>query len=170
MATLDKTPAAPTPARGQEIGKDIGGDGDLLGSTESSLGHRVRFANMVLQRELASQISKLGISLMEWYTLRTLWECDQLSQAELAERSGIPGSGMVGAVQSLMAKGHIVRERCSLDKRKFIISLTASGRALQEPGIAASVEGNRIATEGVSEADLMACLRVLRAAEKNLKR
>lgn len=140
------------------------------GSTEASLGHTVRFANLILQRELVSRISGLGLTLMEWYTLRTLWETDKISQALLAERSGIPGSGMVGTVQSLMAKGHIERARCADDKRKFIISLTPSGRALEQPGVAASIETNAAATEGISRDDLLTCLRVLKQAERNLKR
>ena len=142
---------------------------DLDGSTNSSLGHTVRFANLILQRELASRISQLGFTLMEWYTLRTLWETDNLSQADLAERSGIPGSGMVGAVQSLMAKGHIVRERCADDKRKFIISLTPSGQSLKTAGIAASLDTNAAATKGISREDLITCLRVLKQAERNLR-
>lgn len=148
--------------------ESIAATGD--GASESSLGHNVRFANMLLQRELASRVAPLGLSLMEWYTLRSLWEMDAISQVELAERSGIPDSGMVGAVQSLMRQGHVDRVRSETDRRKFIVSLTESGKTLRDAGVAASMATNSVACEGLTKEDISHCLKVLRHVYENLRR
>ncbi|MRX51303.1 MarR family transcriptional regulator [Paracoccus sp. S-4012] len=143
----------------------------LPGASERSLGHNVRMAYLLLQRELAGRASQLGLTLMEWYTLRVLWEVDAISQAELAGRAGIPESAMVGAVQSLMRQGHVTRARAEKDKRKFIVSLTEHGRGLQEAGVAASILANEAACEGLTAADdVDHCLHVLQKACDNLRR
>lgn len=139
----------------------------ILPSAES-YGHNMRATNRLLQRELGSRVVRLGLNLGQWYALRTLWESDEITQIELAQKSGIAGPAMVAAVRGLLTMGLVRRQRPPGDKRKYVISLTDKGWALQEAAIAASIEVNQLALQGIPPEDVATCLRVLRAAHDNL--
>lgn len=133
-----------------------------------SFGHTLRHVNRLIQRDLGSRISRLGITLGQWYALRTLWHTDGLTQIELAQKSGIAGPAMVIAVRSLLAMGLVTRRRPSNDKRKYLISLTEKGWQLEEEALRAAIEANQEALAGIPEEDIATCMRVLHAARDNL--
>lgn len=137
-------------------------------TTIDSFGHNLRTTSRLAQRDLGSRVVLLGLNLGQWYALRTLWESDGVTQIELAQKSGIVGPAMVAAVRGLSAMGLVTRMRPPGDKRKYVISLTEKGWALQEAALAAAVEANRRALEGIPPEDVRTCLRVLRAAHNNL--
>mgnify|MGYP003126085832 FL=1 len=139
----------------------------ILTSAES-FGHNMRTTNRLLQRELSKRVARLGLSIGQWYALRTLWENDGITQIELAQKSGIAGPAMVTAVRNLLAMGLVKRKRPTGDKRKYVISLTDEGWALQTPALAKAVEVNELALQGISSKDVATCLRVLRTVQDNL--
>jgi DNA-binding MarR family transcriptional regulator len=134
----------------------------------SSLGNSLRHVNKLIQRDLGVRIAPLGISLAQWYALRTLWISDDLTQIELAQKSGAAGPAMVIAVRSLLAMGLVVRHRHRYDQRKYVISLTDKGRRLEQPALQAAIDANAAATAGIDPADVEICMRVLRQAHQNL--
>jgi DNA-binding MarR family transcriptional regulator len=133
-----------------------------------SFGHNLRQTNRLIQRDLGLRVALVGIGIGQWYALRTLWEYDGLTQSDLAQRSGIAGPAMVMAVRSLLAAGLVTRRRPRGDRRKYLISLTEKGWALQRPALQAAMEANALALAGVPPEDVATCLRVLRAAHHNL--
>lgn len=133
-----------------------------------SFGHNLRYTNRLIQRDLATKVVRLGLTLGQWYALRALWETDGITQIELAQKSGIAGPAMVTAVRNLLAMGLVTRHRPKDDKRKYLIRLTDKGWALQNTALEAAVESNRTALQGIDPADVETCLRVLRAAYANL--
>lgn len=140
----------------------------LINPAAESYGYNMRGTNRLLQRELSSRVARMGLSIGQWYALRTLWENDGVTQIELAEKSGIAGPMMVSAVRGLLAMGLITRHRPQGDKRKYVVSLTPKGWELEDRCVSAAVEVNRLALEGVSPEDIATCLRVLRATRENL--
>jgi DNA-binding MarR family transcriptional regulator len=137
-------------------------------TTRASFGHNLRQANRLCQRYLGTRVSRLGITIGQWYALRALWEKDHLTQIELADAAGIAGPAMVAAVRALLAQGLVSRSRPKDDKRKYIISLTENGKALKAEGLRASIESNAKALEGVSAEDARIALEVLRTVLVNL--
>lgn len=137
-------------------------------TSADSYGHNMRTTNRLLQRELSSRVSRLGLNIGQWYALRTLWENDGVTQIELAQKSGIAGPAMVAAVRGLLAMGLVERNRPPKDKRKYVISLTDKGWALQEQALAKAVEVNTLALQGIAPKDVAVCLQVLRAVQDNL--
>ena len=133
-----------------------------------SFGNSLRHVNKLIQRDLGSRIAPLGITLAQWYALRTLWISDGLTQIELAQKSGAAGPAMVIAVRSLLAMGLVVRKRDASDQRKYIISLTDKGRRFEEPALQAAIDANAAATVNVDPRDMEICMRVLRQAHQNL--
>lgn len=134
-----------------------------------SFGHRLRQVNRLIQRNLGNRIAPLGLSLGQWYVLRTLWNQDGLTQTELAQQSGIAGPAMVLAVRSLLATGLVTRRRPAHDKRKYLITLTERGRDLEEAALRAAMDANSQALAGASPEALRACMLVLETAFNNLQ-
>jgi MarR family transcriptional regulator, organic hydroperoxide resistance regulator len=135
---------------------------------EHSFGHKLREVNRLIQRDLGVRLAPVGISLAQWYALRTLWVSDGLTQIELAQRSGVAGPAMVSAVRSLLAAKLVKRKRHAIDQRKYVISLTEKGRALERPALLAAIEANDVATMNIPARDVDICMRVLHAAHQNL--
>jgi DNA-binding MarR family transcriptional regulator len=133
-----------------------------------SFGHSLRHVNRLIQRDLGVRVSRLGISLGQWYVLRTLWHTDGLTQTELAQKSGIAGPAMVVAVRSLLATGLVTRKRPSNDKRKYLISLTEKGSRLEEDALRAALTVNQEALAGVLDEEIEICMKVLDIARHNL--
>lgn len=133
-----------------------------------SFGHSLRQVNRLIQRDLGAQLARLGITLGQWYLLRTLWHTDGLTQIELAQKSGIAGPAMVIAVRSLLATGLVTRQRPSNDKRKYRISLTEKGWELEQEALRAALLVNREALSGLPDDDIEICMRVLDHARNNL--
>ena len=135
-----------------------------------SFGHSLRQVNRLIQRDLGARVARLGITLGQWYVLRTLWHTDGLTQIELAQQSGIAGPAMVFAVRSLLAMGLVSRERPSNDKRKYLISLTPKGAALEGEALRAALNVNQEALAGALEEEIATCMKVLDIARSNLLR
>jgi len=134
-----------------------------------SFGNSLRHVNRLIQRDLGVRIASLGISIGQWYALRTLWLNDGLTQIELAQKSGVAGPAMVIAVRSLLAMGLVARRRHPSDKRKYVISLTEKGRGLETAALQAAIDANSAALNGVTASDIDTCMRVLDAALANLQ-
>jgi MarR family transcriptional regulator, organic hydroperoxide resistance regulator len=134
-----------------------------------SFGNSLRHVNRLIQRDLGVRIASLGISIGQWYALRTLWHSDRLTQIELAQKSGVAGPAMVLAVRSLLAMGLVARSRHPSDNRKYVISLTKKGRGLERAALQAAIDANRAALNGVPAADVAICMKVLDRALVNLQ-
>ncbi len=133
-----------------------------------SFGHNLRHVNRLIQRDLGARVALLGITLGQWYVLRTLWDTDGLTQSELASRTGIANPAMVVAVRSLLAMGLVTRRRPVDDKRKYLISLTEKGARLEQPALRAALDVNAEALAGVDPKDVAICMQVMDAARSNL--
>lgn len=134
-----------------------------------SFGNNLRHVNRLIQRDLGVRISSLGLSIGQWYALRTLWHNDGLTQIELAQKSGVAGPAMVLAVRSLLAMRLVARRRHPSDKRKYVISLTEKGRGLETAALQAAIDANSAALSGVPASDIEICMRVLDRALVNLQ-
>lgn len=150
-----------------DIREARGADSSML-PLGSSMGNVVRHVNRLIQRDLGERIAPLGLTLGQWYALRTLWVADGITQIEVAQRSGIAGPAMVSAIRSLVDMGLVTREVDPVDRRKYVVTLTERGRALEVPALQAAIDANVSALEGIPDADVQNCLRVLRQVHRNL--
>jgi len=93
---------------------------------------------MMLHRTLDSIIPKYrevfkqhGISEQQWRILRVLWETQECTAAELAKRTLLPSPSMVGVIDRMNAKGLVLRDRSTEDRRRVNVRLTEKGRSMQ---------------------------------------
>ncbi|MGH6968132.1 MAG: MarR family winged helix-turn-helix transcriptional regulator [Stellaceae bacterium] len=137
-------------------------------SAEQSVGYQVRWTHRALQRALEARIRPYGITLGMWYFLRALWEEGGLSQRELSERAGTAEPTTVTALRAMERRGLVVRVQNRNDRRKFNIYLTKTARALRELLLPEARDVNRVATAGLSAAEVEALKRTLTRLRANL--
>lgn len=137
-------------------------------SAEQSIGHQVRRTHRALQRALEARIRPYGVTLGMWYFLRVLWEEDGLNQRELSERAGTAEPTTVTALHAMERRGLVTRVQNQQDRRKSNIYLTKPARELRALLLPEARTVNRIATAGLSTAEVEALKRVLTRLRANL--
>jgi MarR family transcriptional regulator, organic hydroperoxide resistance regulator len=135
---------------------------------EESVGHQVRWAHRALQRELEEHLRPYGITLGMWYFLRVLWEKDGQTQRELSDAVGTSEPTTVTALHAMEKRGLAVRIQNSADRRKSNIFLTKPARDLRDLLLREAREVNRIATAGISAAEIDRLITTLGKIRNNL--
>lgn len=90
------------------------------------------FVGYLLRRvfaRLTAEALQDGPRSRDFVVLDALAEQDAASQAEVAERLGINRTIMVRLIDRLELAGHVTRSRNPANRRSYVLSLTASGRA-----------------------------------------
>ncbi len=104
----------------------------------------------------------------QWRFLRVLWEEDNITQSELANRTGTKEATAVASVRSLISAGLAKRTRCTQDKRKLYITLTPRARRLRATLMPLVVHVNEIAIAGIDPEHVAIARDVLSQTYTNL--
>lgn len=105
------------------------------GSVWCNVDIALRQVNTLYNQELES----LGLTVVEWYILRMLYEQDGQMASRLADGVGRPPTSFTPILDGLEEKGFIERRPHPSDRRAVRIHLTTEGKAL-EARVLASVE------------------------------
>jgi DNA-binding MarR family transcriptional regulator len=134
----------------------------------NSIGYLTRIAFRAFSRALEVRTAPHGVSSGQWRFLRVLWREDGLTQRELSRRVGMREPTTVIALKSLERSGFVTRSKSVEDRRKVHVFLTAEAKALQPVLLPAVAEVNRIALEGLSEAEVEVLRKALIQVGRNL--
>ncbi len=80
-----------------------------------------------------NQIENTGVHPAESYVLLELWREEPLSQTDISQRLDIGNATVGQTLKRLEKNGLITRKPCTDDRRRQLVHLTESGRALQQP-------------------------------------
>jgi len=105
------------------------------GSVWCNLDIALRHVDSIYEQETRA----LGLSVIEWYVLRALYEQDGQMASRLAEAIERPVTSFTPILDGIQRKGLIERRSDPADRRAVKIHLTKKGQALKER-IAASAE------------------------------
>jgi DNA-binding MarR family transcriptional regulator len=108
-----------------------------------------------LEQVYARLIDPLGLSILEWYTLRALYGEDGVSASRLARAVCRHPSSMTALLDRMEGKNLLRREIDIEDRRSVRVFLTAQGRAY-EPPIRAVTEQLGHLTDGLITPEQMA--------------
>jgi DNA-binding MarR family transcriptional regulator len=133
-----------------------------------SLGYVINLAARVFERALAEGIAPLGLTTGQFPALLALWEQDGITQSELAQIVRVEQPTMAQALARMERDGLIVREPDPADGRRAVVRLTARGRAVQAPAVAAALDVNRRAAAGLSAEQQQALITTLMELATNL--
>jgi DNA-binding MarR family transcriptional regulator len=119
----------------------------------------------LLARRLTAIIDRNGISITprEFVIINRLHQFDSLSQVQLANLSYKDPPATSRLVESLRKKGMVTRRNSVEDRRVTHVSLTDRGRAVRAIIAPQLADMLQAAVAGVSDADLLATHRVMKA-------
>ena len=123
-------------------------------------------ASMAVGRAYKPLLDGLGITYPQYLVLGTLWERDGRSVGGIADALALEPSTITPLLKRLVAAGLIDRRRHPQDDRQVVVSLTDTGRAMQER---CTCLGERlVAVSGLSMERLMNLAREVRAVRNAL--
>ncbi|MCC6919853.1 MAG: MarR family transcriptional regulator [Alphaproteobacteria bacterium] len=134
----------------------------------NSLGYLSRIAFRSFSRALELRTQPHGVSAGQWRFLRVLWREDGITQRELSRRVGMREPTTVIALKGLEKSGFVRRQPSSEDRRRIHVFLTPLAKRLEAKLLPSVVEVNRIATQGLSAAEIDDLRRLLRKVGQNL--
>ena len=85
------------------------------------------------------QIESMGLTVVEWYIMRTLYEEDGQMASRLADAVGRAATSFTPILDKLQDKGYIERRTHPSDRRAVLVYLTKKGRSIEEE-VKASLE------------------------------
>ena len=132
------------------------------------LGMKLRDGNAVFNRALREKLAQHDITFSQYQHLRQLWQQDGLAQVELSRRIGIETASSTAVIDQLEKSGFIRRNRDSADRRRIIVHLTGSGRALEKPLDGCAIAVNRRARNGLTNAQIASLFEMIETIIGNL--
>ncbi|HEY5183889.1 MAG TPA: MarR family winged helix-turn-helix transcriptional regulator [Actinomycetes bacterium] len=86
------------------------------------------------RRRAAAAVASAGLRLNSYAVLACLHEYGLSSQRDLSVRLGLDPSDIVAVLDELESHGYVSRSRCSEDRRRHNVAITASGKRAREAG------------------------------------
>ena len=108
---------------------------------EAHLGFWLRFVSNHVSARFQQQLEAQGVTVAEWVALRTLWEGEASSHAQLIDALGMTKGAVSKVVSRLEEKGLAERQLADGNARDQRLVLTAAGRKLL-PQLAALADAN----------------------------
>ena len=116
--------------------------------------------------QLFGRVTKpLGLTIIEWYILRSLYERDGQHASELARAVGRAATSFTPNLDKLEEKGLVCRRADATDRRAVHIFLTEKGEALRSGVVASATEVDRALGEQFEAEEFGAFLSVLAALQ-----
>jgi DNA-binding MarR family transcriptional regulator len=137
-------------------------------SADRHIGTALRETYRAFARALSQNLAPLGLTLSMWFALRSLWEVDGLSQAELGRRVELNPAAVVAVLKALEAAGLVARRRTRKDRRIYNVFLTAAGRKLRTRATALALQVDARAMRGVTHDEIEQALATLKRLRSNL--
>lgn len=144
-------------------------DPQTLAQLQWRLGRTIGQISRRWRARLDARMAAYGLTEARWLPLLHLARAgDGLTQKELAARLGVEGPTLVRTLDWLQREGFVERRAVPHDRRAKTIHLTPRAKALQRHIEEAAGMVRAEILEGVSEADIVACLRVLEGVAAGL--
>jgi DNA-binding MarR family transcriptional regulator len=110
-----------------------------------------------------------NLSASEWRTLTVLGPDRSMAAKEVVERSSMDKVSVSRALSGMTARGIVSRETDHRDKRRSVLRLTASGRAIYQDLAPRMLGLEQDLLQGIPAADLAAFYRVVARIEDNAR-
>jgi len=137
-------------------------------SADRHIGTGLRETYRAFARAVSQNLAPLGLTLSMWFALRSLWEIDGLSQAELGRRIELNPAAVVAALNAREAAGLVERRRTRKDRRIYNVFLTAAGKKLRTKATALALQVDARALRGINHAEIDQVLATLTRLRSNL--
>lgn len=131
-------------------------------SLEDQVGHLLRRAYQRATSNLAQQVDGHEVTPMQFAALARLWEVGAVSQNELGRLVAMEPANIHGLVGRLMKRGLVEATTDPKDRRRRMLRLSATGRALIEELVPLELDASATTLAPLSEAEAETLLDLLR--------
>lgn len=80
-------------------------------------------------------LDEIGLTYTQYITMMAMWEHEELSVKELGEYLFLDSGTLTPVLKTLEKKGFLSRKRSSKDERMLVVTLSESGKELQERAV-----------------------------------
>ena len=135
---------------------------------ESNLGGLFGKSSRLLSNQFNNHLREHNLTVEQWSLLAVLWSSNGQKQKEL-QAALLKDKATINSLLSYLVKnGFVTKERDSVDKRSFVISLTPKGKSMQTITIPIAIHNISEAIEGIDEGSLQTTIKVLNQIIDNL--
>ncbi len=99
---------------------------------DNQLCFRLYTAARLVTSSYTPYFQKFGITYPQYLVLMVLWEKDNLVISEITERLHLETNTVTPLLQRMEKQGLIIRQKSMADSRQRIVSLTRTGKQLEE--------------------------------------
>jgi DNA-binding MarR family transcriptional regulator len=117
-------------------------------------------ADVLLSRQMLSELVRFDCSIPEWRIVSTLFDTDQLVIGTLAELVLLPQPTVSRWITHLVGKGLVSRSDTN-DRRQSLVKLTDDGRELAHKLIVTATDDLALVTQRLPQEDLAHLTRIL---------
>ena len=93
---------------------------------------RLYSASRLITQAYTPMLTELGITYPQYLVLMVLWEKDNQPVNDIAHRLNLETNTVTPLIQRMEKQGLITRKQGDKDKRQQIVSLTTSGKDMEE--------------------------------------
>lgn len=88
--------------------------------------------NLALHKLYRQLLAPMNLTYPQYLVMLVLWEKDDVTVSEIGERLFLDSATLTPLLKRLESAGMIIRQRSRQDERQVVITLSESGRALQQ--------------------------------------
>ncbi|MEI8670558.1 MULTISPECIES: MarR family winged helix-turn-helix transcriptional regulator [unclassified Pseudoalteromonas] len=98
---------------------------------KNQLCHRLYMASNSIARAYREPLNELNLTYPQYVVMMALWEQDEITIAELIDKTAIDGGAMTQILKKMSDKSLLAVIKDEHDKRKRLVQLTQHGQSLK---------------------------------------
>ena len=98
---------------------------------KNQLCHRLYMASNSIARAYREPLNELNLTYPQYVVMMALWEQDEITIAELIDKTAIDGGAMTQILKKMSDKSLLAVIKDEHDKRKRLVQLTKHGQSLK---------------------------------------
>lgn len=135
---------------------------------QKSLGYLLNTSARLIKRKLDAQLSDYRLTTSQWAVLKILSMDNNLSQAEIAEKTSTDRATCGAVIDKLIEKQMVQKVLSESDRRSYIVSIMQDGLSAVSVVTSLAEEINAVALHGLTDADIDNLICYLMTINKNL--
>lgn len=135
---------------------------------QQSLGYLINTSARLVKRNLDMNIKSYGITTAQWAVLKLLSVEDNLSQAEIADKTHSDRATCGAVIDKLISKGLLQKELFENDRRSYRVRILSAALVIVDEVTLLAESVNNLAVKGLSDTEISTFTQCLNTLISNL--
>jgi len=142
--------------------------GYIILEIQQSLGYLINTSARLVKRNLDMNIKSYGITTAQWAVLKLLSVEDNLSQAEIADKTHSDRATCGAVIDKLISKGLLQKELFENDRRSYRVRILSAALVIVDEVTLLAESVNNLAVKGLSDTEISTFTQCLNTLISNL--